>query len=391
MSHGLSKPINVANVVNDGRIGGPQKRIVQIASGLRVQGVETKMFFPYMGEDLPDYLEANQMSYVNIEVSRPRVQKPMLSTLKYLARFPFEVANIHRALRTHSIDLVHVNGPFTLQPLVAARLAGLPVVWHLNDTTLSPAVYIFLKRMFGWLASIRAYSSKRVISHYRDERSGKSTLLYPPVDMSKFQPSQQSCDGFGLFQREPDELVLITVGNVNPTKGYLYLVRALARLKDLDCKWRLVIVGAVLDTNNEYYENIVSEIASNKLSERIIFAGSRNDIPDMLAQSDIFILGSVCEAGPMVLLEAMASGLPVVATDVGFVNEIIVNKENGLIVPIRDDEKMADAIKTLLLDGDMREKFAGVVRDPLRDKFSVEKITEATMAVYTKVLKIPAQ
>jgi len=387
MSYKHSNAIKVANIVNDGRIGGPQRRIVQIAHGLRVQGVETTMFFPYMGEDLPDYLKENKISYVNVDLSRPRVQKPILSILKYLSRFPFEVAKVFRALRKHSIDIVHVNGPFTLQPLVAARLAGLPTVWHLNDTTLSPAIYIILRRMFGWLASIRAYSSKRVILHYRDERSGKSTLLYPPVDLGRFRPSQASKDGVDLFQRKSDELVLITVGNVNPTKGYGFLVRALAELKDLDCKWRMVIVGAVLDTNNEYYENIVAEIEHHKLSDRVIFAGSRNDISEMLAHSDIFILSSVCEAGPMVLLEAMASGLPVVATDVGFVDEIIVDKENGLVVPVRNVEQLAYAIQSLLLDSHLRKKFADVVRIPLREKFSVESVSEVTMSVYTRIAK----
>lgn len=376
--------MRVANIFNDGRVGGPQRRIVQIAKSIR-HDVDTIMFFPYMGEDLISYAEDNDVSYVTVSLSRIRLQNPVINALKYIVRFPYEVFQLKKKLKQNAIDLIHVNGIFTIQPLIAARLAGIPAVWHFNDTTLSSRIYTSIRITFGWLAAARAYSAKRVLVHYGDTESRKTEILYPPVDLTRFHPNVKNINALNL-EKKPEELLILAVGNVNYIKGYIYLIRALGKLGQQFPNWKLVIVGAILDTNKKTYDDIIIEIKKYNLTSKVVFLGLCNDMPAAYSQCDIYVCSSLTEAGPMVVLEALASGKPVITTDVGLVDEAIVNGKNGIVIPPGDSSQLCTALQELLGDKKRRDEISKHAIDSLTGKFTLDDVGEATLNLYNRIL-----
>ena len=126
----------------------------------------------------------------------------------------------------------------------------------------------------------------------------------------------------------------------------------------------------------------------NKLitEENIIFTGMRKNIPDFLELMDIYVQPSLFENISNSVLEAMAVGLPVIATNVGGINEIITHGKNGLIVKLGSDTAMADAIKLLLSHSGLREKMGRLGRQQVEKSFSIETMVSGYERIYKQII-----
>lgn len=124
-----------------------------------------------------------------------------------------------------------------------------------------------------------------------------------------------------------------------------------------------------------------------KIAERTLFMGSRSDIPELLADSQIFILASRSELFPISILEAMRAGLPIVASNVGGVPEAIINNRSGLLVPTESVNAMAEAIKRLLSDRELRIRLAAAARQRFEEHFSSTRMAIRTLSIYLDVLR----
>jgi glycosyltransferase involved in cell wall biosynthesis len=369
----------VASVLVDGRIGGPQRRVVQVGTVLKEMGWDTLLIFPPMGRELPDYAATHGFPCATLALSRLRRQGKIWGILRYLLRFPIEVWGLMRLFRRHRVDLVHANSLFAFQAVVAARLSGRPVLWHFNDMALPRSLCTFVTKCFGPLATIRAYSSRNVLRFHRDRDGAKIAFLHPPVDLDRFKPASAEREDAGALR-------LIAVGNVNPLKGYHDLITALAELGGLDMPWRLDIAGAKLETAQDYLAELEAAIARHGLRERITFLGAVDDVAALLPGHDIFVMCSRSESGPMVLLEAMACGLPPVASDVGFVREVVTDGESGLIVPPGDSRALAAAIRRMIEDVSFRRGAAAKARDAIGHDYTVRGAAAAHDAAYRRMI-----
>jgi len=377
------KEIMVANVFLDGRIGGPPRRVVSIAKRIEESGFKTLLVFPYMGEGLLNFIKENKMEFSCFSLSRIRMENPIYHLIKYLILLPFEGVRLSFLFRKKNVALVHANGILNIQALIGGKLAGIPVLWHLNDVNFPSWFCRFYRFFWGWLACQRLYTGKRARQHYGDNPNGPLDLLYPPVNRKKFHsfdvPQMDK-----PFQKKNDEILLLSIGNVNPVKGFQFLIPALGTLRDTGIKWRLIILGAILDTNKKFYLELLDKIKEEKIEDQIEFPGISDKIPEALNLCDIFIMSSLLESGPMVVLEALSVGKPVIATDVGIVKECIEDGVNGLIVPPRDVSLMANAIKTLLNDKELRKKLSKNACSSVDEKFTEEKVAEKTLSIYKR-------
>lgn len=168
----------------------------------------------------------------------------------------------------------------------------------------------------------------------------------------------------------PEDRLLGIIGNVLPRKGHMYLVRALPRVLAAMPAARLAVVG---NEASPHYAARVKAVAEHLgVTERVVWAGHRTDIRRVLAALDLCVLASVEESLPLVLLEAMAAGLPVVATAVGGIPECIRPGQTGLLVPPADSEALAHAIIALLADPDRCQAFGQAGAVWVRQRFSAE-------------------
>ena len=105
----------VANILVDGRIGGPQKRVTQVANLLNYSGWETLVIFPPMGPDLPKYLSKNGLRFKELKLSRLRRKYKLLSIIKYMLLLPYEIVGLIRVFKSYKVDLVHANSMFAYE------------------------------------------------------------------------------------------------------------------------------------------------------------------------------------------------------------------------------------------------------------------------------------
>jgi glycosyltransferase involved in cell wall biosynthesis len=169
---------------------------------------------------------------------------------------------------------------------------------------------------------------------------------------------------------------VVSVGRLKEPKDFVGLVRALKRV---DAPYRAAIIGDGPDRGL-----VEAEIGGD---ERIELLGERSDVPGQLASSDVFVLASNSEGMPMSVLEAMAAGLPVVASAVGGVPELVAEAETGFLVPPRDVDALAAALQRVLADPELRRSLGAAAHARASERFDVEPFRAAHLALYRKALQ----
>jgi glycosyltransferase involved in cell wall biosynthesis len=172
---------------------------------------------------------------------------------------------------------------------------------------------------------------------------------------------------------------IVSVGRLQAPKDALTLVRALARLPA--GSFEAVVVGAGPDR-----PAVEAEVRRLGLEQVVELAGARLDVPELLAGADLFVLSSRSEGLPLTILEAMAAGLPVVASRIGGVPEAVSDGETGLLVPSGDPSSLAAAIARLLEDASLRRRLGQAGHARVRERFDVASFRRAHVDLYRREL-----
>jgi glycosyltransferase involved in cell wall biosynthesis len=172
---------------------------------------------------------------------------------------------------------------------------------------------------------------------------------------------------------------LLMVARFAPQKDHETLFRALATLVDLD--WTADLVGS-----GPLEEALRSMAISLGLSERVRFLGMREDVPHLIAGSQLYLLISHWEGFPRSILEALRGGLPVVATDVGGVREAVIDGDTGFLIPEDDDTLLADRLRRLLEDPALRATMGRAARNHYEAHFTFDRLVRESLALYESVL-----
>ena len=186
----------------------------------------------------------------------------------------------------------------------------------------------------------------------------------------------------------PDTLVLVIVANLIPYKGHTDLLDALSDIRDkLPRGWQLLCVGR----DDGIGDRLRAHAAAKGLTDHVHFLGSRSDIPGLLNAADIALLCSHEEGLPNAVLEAMASGTPVIATEVGGTGEILEDNVTGLLVPARDPAALSEAILKLAQDDTHRRTVGTNARADIERAFGLDICARAYDDLYRHIMSIPPQ
>lgn len=184
--------------------------------------------------------------------------------------------------------------------------------------------------------------------------------------------------------RAPGPTRVVSVARFTPTKRHDVVIEALGLLRDrdVDVHFTLVGSGAVLDETKV-------KAASNRVTPHVTFTGalSPERVAEELAAADVFVLASMTEGMPGSVLEAMAAGLPVVATDVPGTRELVEHERTGLLVRAGDPHQLAESIARLAGDSQLRRRFGDAGRALVEAKYSIAVLTEQRSALYEEVLR----
>lgn len=384
------REITVLSVVPDERLGGPQQRVLQVARKLKEAGIKTIVVMPRGDKTFARILNDGDIAHFQLRSFR-RLPNP--SNLPdvivwFLYFFPC-VFTVIRLIWKHKVDIVHVNGALNVQVSLAAKLSGAKLVWHLNDVRNPKLLKPILLPLLYSLPDRVATASEVVHRNYFGEgknSANNATILYPPVDTTKFHPGY-NVEGIRneLRLKEHDKIVG-TVGNINPFKGYEYFFSAARFVKEAFPEVKFLVVGKRLETQEKYWQRLHTLIVDLEIEDDIILAGYRADIPEVTNAMDIFVLASVLEAAPIVVLEAMACARPVIATGVGGVPELVIDGETGILVPPKQPEAIAKAVLYLLNHPKEAGEMGLKGRQRVIDHFSLAMCAQRHEEIYKAVL-----
>jgi glycosyltransferase involved in cell wall biosynthesis len=374
----------VANITLDGRVAGPQNQIIHVAEELKRHGIETVVLLPTKDSQLVySKLTERNIRAKRLHLHHLTTHKPHL--LGYILFFLPELFSLYRHLRVERVGLVHCNGAWQMKGVIAGKIAGAKVIWHLQDTCTPQIINMLFRMLAHSLCDGLIFSGKSVKDYYFN-RNGLSTKkiaeIQTPVDTSYFNPDHILQDN---AITKPSGITIATVGYINPVKGIEYFIE-MARI--LNAKYKnlhFTIVGPPLGSQRSYSRKITRLLRQYHL-KNIHFYGICDDVPGILKATDIYVCSSLTEASPMSVWEAMAMRRAIVSTDVGDVKRFIKDGENGFIVPPRDPESLAEKVGILIENEELRNNFGKRARAVAVRDLDVEISADKHKRFYLEVL-----
>ncbi len=392
----MSNTIRVVNVQPDDFVlGGVQRRSMQVARRLDAEGIETLLMVSSASPG-PFSLEAADLGFdlVRVEASpRPRRPRDLASlwfNVRWIASLPAAITRFGRALRKADPDIVHVNGLLNLVPAVAARLQGRRLVWHLIGDHYPLPVVRLLRPLVRLLSHRIVVIARKLERYYMGASNVRNVeVIYEPVDVERWGAGGHAASiGRTDFGFGEDHFVVGSIGNLTPSKGWTYFIDAAETILASQPQTRFLVIGAEAVTQRSYATRLRSELERRNLQNKIVLTGFRQDVPDLLRLCDLYMMASVEEGTPLAILEAMASGLCVIATDVGGIAEQVLHERTGLLVPPRDAGALARSCLLLIDRPDLQHRYASAARKHVLDHFSLEACVEHHRRLYRTLANV---
>lgn len=307
--------------------------------------------------------------------------------LTFIKNFVNKIISIARFIKKNRPDIVFSLISSTNVTVVLARwLSGIPCNLILSERshpseTLKNSYYdrttaYLMKHTYPKVEKIIAVSEEIQQDLIRNFNvpPGKVKVIYNPVDIREIETlSHEEVDHIWFRDKLP---IIVSVGRLTRQKGYSYLIKAFSIVrKSVPC--RLLLIG-----EGEEREELTDIAKSSGIENYVEFIGFQKNPYKYMARSSVFVLSSVYEGLPNVILEAMVLGLPVVATNCpSGPAEIIEDRKNGLLVPVRDEKALADVIVEVLTNDELRSELSRAAKMRAQS-FALDRVIEQYRGVF---------
>jgi glycosyltransferase involved in cell wall biosynthesis len=276
---------------------------------------------------------------------------------------------------------------------VAAVLAGVPVIFseehseHYQYDSLRFLPYVITDRILSRFTSKIICCSEKLL-HSLSKKEGisseKLASLVNAIDPERMENLKDRSLARKELGLSDSDIFVGNIASLSPRKGQEYLIEAFAKVGAAHPTAKLFIIG------KEFMpvKNKLLKLAERlKVANKIVFLGERRDALDLLNAMDVLAISSLCEGLPLVVLEAMYLGIPVVSTDVGGISEAIVNDFNGLLVPKGDAASLGSAISMVLSDFEKRSNFCERSKLKAREEFFPKRYMMELENIYNASIK----
>lgn len=361
--------------------GGAETWLSHLMYGLTEAGWEVSLFLSdrRVGDEWVPELESHGVAVTRFRPTREIDPAGSREARRLLAGFP----------------LVHFNkvDPRSLLPAIpAARSAGARAVVSTEHVVLGPASrYPFGRQVVARMVrrtnalldavTVPCEYARRVYSERYRVPPSKVVNVGTAVRLDSFDEGVDRTRVRGEFGLGRDDVVAAIVGRLHEQKGLEAAIESVPAILEREPRFRLLLVGA------GPLEDVLRTIVSREsLGSAVILAGRRDDVPEVLAAADLLILPSESETAPLTVLEAMAAGLPVVATDVGGVGEAVESGVTGVLIEPRDPRAIAEAVLSVVALPDGGAAMGRAGRRTVRERFSRDRLVGAVTALYERLL-----
>lgn len=348
------------------------------------------VFMLRSGGDMPEILNKLQVNFKSLNM--------MWKSL------PLESLYIAWLLNKMKIDILHVHHiPLFQRVMKAVKLTGIRGVVFTEHAKYSIEKSKGLQDMCRQAAERSDYFttiSNDLKNYFVKELNiddSKVEVVLNGVDTNRFRPANNNQENKKFDKNQnpdkknsvlksfmPDDFkgkILIHVGRFARAKDHDNLLKAFHIIIQKGHDIVLFLVG-----NGDLKQAIESSILRLRLDNRVRVLGMRSDIDDLMPGADIFVISSKREGLPMVLLESMSCGLPVVSTNVGGIAEIVKNGETGLLVEPENPELLANAIETILEDSNLGQFYGKQARQTIKQNYSLEAVANHCTRFYNEIL-----
>ena len=369
---------------------GADRILLELVAGLLAKGFQGHVVLPGPG---PLQAELEKLGVVvhrkNLGVLRRKYFTP-LGLLNRLCRMLTAVRFLRRLIAALDIDVVHSNTTAVFPGIVAARLAGVPHVWHVHEITTRPRWFArAIAACVGWLSHCTVFVSEAALEHMC--RLSPRVRRHAVVVRNGIDTQRVVNAAPGVLRAElgwsAAQPVVGMVGRINWWKGQAKLVEAAALLAPKHPGLRFLLVGGAFQGEVRVKESLLASIGRLSLQGVVEVVDFREDVANVLADLDVFVLPSTePDPFPTVVLEAMAAALPVVAFRHGGVCEMVLDGATGRLCTPCDATELAQAIDTLLQSENSRLRMGHTGRERLHSLFSKQAFIDRFAALYLGLL-----
>lgn len=316
-----------------------------------------------------------------------------LPTVLFPCRKPWDlrtVLEIRRYIKLNHIAIIHPHGyKANFYALMGSAFMKIPRIatchpWTETAYNIKARIYTFLDKT--WLKKMDGLAavSEEVRQELRKRLPGVKCEVIPNgINLQRFCLEKTGNDLRKTFGLVGSDFLIGTIGRLVPEKGYHYLVAAAKTICRKYPAVKFIFIG-----DGPLRNDLEKIAAKNGLTDRIHFAGVRGDIPQLLSTMNLFVLPSISEGVPMVLLEAMAAGKPVIATEVGDMPRIIQHNYSGLLIPPQNTEALAAAMEELIQDSAKAQRLALAARQEVENRFSAKQMAGRYIQQYHRALSL---
>jgi len=378
-------------VIHYAVFGGPHNQALRLAEPLRERGWETVVLLPNEDGNAAERLRAGGVETLTIPLGRIRTTRSPGTQLRLARGFRGDVGRIESVVRSRDADLVLIGGLHNSQGALAARRAGRAVVWQILDTNSPMAFRRPAMTAVRRLADVVMSTGHEVARVHPGALALGDRLVpfLPPVDVEEFAPDPgRAAAARSELGLGPSDLVVGTVNVLSPMKGHRTFIRAAAQLRRRRPDVRFVLLGTTLQP--DYARTLLDEAEALglRVGSELIVADPGSRVAQLAPALDVFWLTSEprSEGVPTTVEEAMALGIPVVASDVGGVREIVREGETGALVPPRDVDALVAATEPLLDDPERRRRVGEAARARAVAEFDLDRCADTHLTAFERAI-----
>jgi sugar transferase (PEP-CTERM/EpsH1 system associated) len=360
----MKKPIHILQVVHSLAIGGTERVVCDLVRVFNDAEFRTSVCCL---DGLGEFGEGLRDDHIPVHVlaRKPGLDVSLTSRLRDL-------------YQRENVDLVHAHQytPYFYAGAAAFRAGLMPVIFtehgrHWPDGLRMKRAMVnqLLRLTTAGYTAVSEFSRQSLID-YEKIPAGAIQLIYNGIEPNgghnEIDSRQKIRAEAGLSN---EDLLIVSVGRMDPIKDFCTLVRAFALVAKQLPQSSLWIAG---DGDAAYKKRLTQLVQELELADKVKLLGARRDVNRLLYVSDLFVLSSITEATSMTILEAMAAGVAVLATDTGGNPELVIQEKTGMLVPVGEVAGMGKAMEFLLHDSERRKRMGEMGKQRVREKFSKE-------------------
>lgn len=374
----MAKPIKLLECIRQGQIGGGESHLLSL-----VKNLDRTRFDPVV------------LSFTDGPMV-DRLKSMQVTTRVIHTEKPFDVSKwneVREFLQQQQIELVHAHGTRACSNVMrAARSLQIPVIYtvhgwsfHADQPLLTRMVRIMGEKYLTSRATVNIAVSASNRQTGKDRiRNFNARVINNGIDRNQFNPDRNFSDIRAELGLPEETLLVLFIARFTAHKQPLSLIHAFREALPQIPDMHLLMVG-----DGDQKTEAIQIVETAGLTNKITFWPFRQDVPDILAAADIFVLPSLWEGLPIGLLEAMAMGKAVIATNVDGTKEIVQDKKNGLLIEAGNIPALTGALVNLGTNPTWRQEFGRQALETVHQKYDASGMTREIEEVYTSVLKKP--